>query len=261
MKNTIDNNFTTSDFYAAAFLVAKGYRLLGIDKADSRRFHFIFTNETDRPQLVSAFFAGLVDAVLIYKIDRIARNMADHVAIRSLLSQYGVRIYSVTEPIGGDNSTSKLLENVMASFAQFDNDAKKEIRSDSRSFTKCFEVKSIQELSYIKVQRSKVFLSHSSPPNYLNGSSFIYALKAADSPIIQSALSIQTSLCESLPGACVVAGLPEAGHEVSSADAMPITTVPSVTRKASRKKCSRSSSWNFLPGLLQRKRKWVCSGA
>ena len=71
-----------------------------------------------------------VDAVLIYKIDRIARNMADHVAIRSLLSQYGVRIYSVTEPIGGDNSTSKLLENVMASFAQFDNDAKAERTKD-----------------------------------------------------------------------------------------------------------------------------------
>ena len=63
MRNQQDNsnNFTTSDFYAAAFLVAKGYKLLGIDKADSRRFHFIFTNEPDRPQLVSAFFAGLVE--------------------------------------------------------------------------------------------------------------------------------------------------------------------------------------------------------
>jgi hypothetical protein len=62
MKNQPDkNNFTTSDFYAAAFLVAKEYRLLGIDKADSRRFHFIFTDEPDRPQLVSAFFAGLVE--------------------------------------------------------------------------------------------------------------------------------------------------------------------------------------------------------
>jgi len=63
MKNQLDNssNFTTSDFYAAAFLVAKGYRLLSIDKADSRRFHFIFTNEPDRPQLISAFFAGLVE--------------------------------------------------------------------------------------------------------------------------------------------------------------------------------------------------------
>ena len=62
MKNQPDNNnFTTSDFYAAAFLVAKSYRLLGINKADSRRFRFIFTDEPDRPQLVSAFFAGLVD--------------------------------------------------------------------------------------------------------------------------------------------------------------------------------------------------------
>ncbi len=62
MKNLDNsNNFTTSDFYAAAFLVTKGYKLLDIDKADSRRFHFIFTNEPDRPQLVSAFFAGLVD--------------------------------------------------------------------------------------------------------------------------------------------------------------------------------------------------------
>ncbi|MDP3763548.1 MAG: DUF5659 domain-containing protein [bacterium] len=62
MKNQLDNNnFATSDFYAAAFLVAKGYRLLDIDKADSRRFHFIFTDEPDRPQLVSAFFAGLVE--------------------------------------------------------------------------------------------------------------------------------------------------------------------------------------------------------
>ena len=59
MKNVTDNSFTTSDFYAAAFLVAKGYKLLGIDKADSRRFHFIFTDEPYRPQLVSAFFAGV----------------------------------------------------------------------------------------------------------------------------------------------------------------------------------------------------------
>ncbi len=73
---------------------------------------------------------GKVDMVLIYKIDRIARNLADHIAIRTLLSQQGVSLYSVTEPIGGDNSTSKLLENVMASFAQFDNDVKSERTRD-----------------------------------------------------------------------------------------------------------------------------------
>ena len=63
MKNQPDNsnNFATSDFYAAAFLTAKGYRLLGINKADSRRFRFIFTDEPYHAQLVSGYFAGLVE--------------------------------------------------------------------------------------------------------------------------------------------------------------------------------------------------------
>ena len=62
MKNQPDNNnFITSDFYAAAFLTAKGYKLFGINKADSRRFRFIFNDEPDRAQLVSAYFAGLVE--------------------------------------------------------------------------------------------------------------------------------------------------------------------------------------------------------
>ena len=61
MKSQQDNNnnFTTSDFYAAAFLSAKGYQLFGINKADSRRFRFIFRDQSGRPQLLSAFFAGL----------------------------------------------------------------------------------------------------------------------------------------------------------------------------------------------------------
>ena len=62
MKNQPDsNNFITSDFYAAAFLTAKGYKLFGINKADSRRYRFIFGDEPERAQLVSGYFAGLVE--------------------------------------------------------------------------------------------------------------------------------------------------------------------------------------------------------
>ena len=63
MENQQDNsnNFTTSDFYAAAFLTAKGYKLFGINKADSRRYRFIFADEPERAQLVSGYFAGLVE--------------------------------------------------------------------------------------------------------------------------------------------------------------------------------------------------------
>ena len=63
MKNQSDNsnNFATSDFYSAAFLLAKGFQLFGINKTDSRRYRFIFADKLDRPQLVGGFFAGLVE--------------------------------------------------------------------------------------------------------------------------------------------------------------------------------------------------------
>lgn len=63
MKNQTnsDNSFITSDFYTAAFLLAGGYRLCGIDKADSRRFRFVFDDRPDRVQFVEGYFSGLVD--------------------------------------------------------------------------------------------------------------------------------------------------------------------------------------------------------
>ena len=61
MKNQPDNsnNFTTSDFYTAALLIAEGYKLFGINKADSRRYRFIFPDHEDRVQLVAGYFDGL----------------------------------------------------------------------------------------------------------------------------------------------------------------------------------------------------------
>jgi DNA invertase Pin-like site-specific DNA recombinase len=38
-----------------------------------------------------------VDAVVVHKIGRLARNMEDHVAIRALLRRKGVALVSVTE--------------------------------------------------------------------------------------------------------------------------------------------------------------------
>jgi hypothetical protein len=63
MKNQQDNsnNFTTSDFYTACLLLASGYHLVGINKADSRRYRFIFTDQSYRAQLVGGYFDGLID--------------------------------------------------------------------------------------------------------------------------------------------------------------------------------------------------------
>ena len=63
MKNQQNNgnNFVTSDFYTAALLLAEGYTLFGINKADSRRYRFIFPDREDRVHLVSGYFEGLIE--------------------------------------------------------------------------------------------------------------------------------------------------------------------------------------------------------
>ena len=66
-----------------------------------------------------------VQCLVVYNVTRFARHRYDHVALRVLLQKLGVTLRSVTEPIN-DTSTGQLMEGILASFAQFDNDQKAE---------------------------------------------------------------------------------------------------------------------------------------
>lgn len=68
---------------------------------------------------------GLVQSLVVYNVSRFARSMRDHAQVRAHLSSLGISLKSVTEPIN-DTATGKLMENVLASFAQFDNDVRGE---------------------------------------------------------------------------------------------------------------------------------------
>lgn len=59
--------------------------------------------------------------LLVWKIDRLARNVGDHFNIKANLLKQNIRVVSVTEPIDA-NPEGKLLETILAGFAQFDND-------------------------------------------------------------------------------------------------------------------------------------------
>lgn len=59
-----------------------------------------------------------IGVVLVHKIDRLARNVADHATIRALLKQLGIRLASVVENVD-DSVSGQLVENIMASIAQF----------------------------------------------------------------------------------------------------------------------------------------------
>jgi len=62
-----------------------------------------------------------VEALLVWKLDRFARNIEDHYMIKATLRRMGVRVVSVTEPVDADPN-GKLMEAILAGFAQFDND-------------------------------------------------------------------------------------------------------------------------------------------
>lgn len=58
------------------------------------------------------------DYVIVHKIDRLARNRADDIAINLLLKKYGVQLISCTENID-DTPSGRLLYGLMAEIAQF----------------------------------------------------------------------------------------------------------------------------------------------
>ena len=66
-----------------------------------------------------------VNAFIVWKIDRFARNTTDHYAVRAKLSQYGTTLYSVTEFID-DTPMGKMMENMLAGYAQFENDLRRQ---------------------------------------------------------------------------------------------------------------------------------------
>ncbi len=76
----------------------------------------------DRPQL-QAMLARIaedaaVDAVVVHKVDRLARNLEDHVAIRAVLRRRGVVLVSVTENLT-ETASGRLVEGIHALMAEF----------------------------------------------------------------------------------------------------------------------------------------------
>ena len=64
-----------------------------------------------------------VSSVMVYRIDRLARQTSDYLAIRRKLFELGITLISATEPTG-DSPTEKFVETLLAASAQLDNDVR-----------------------------------------------------------------------------------------------------------------------------------------
>ena len=68
---------------------------------------------------------GRVHVLVVYSLDRFARCGYDHHVVRAYLAKMSITLRSATQPID-ESPTGKLMEGVLAAFAQFDNDQRSE---------------------------------------------------------------------------------------------------------------------------------------
>ena len=78
---------------------------------------------TDRPalkRLLVDIEAGRVDLVVVYKIDRFSRSLADFMRMMTVFEEHGVAFVSVTQAFDTSSSMGRLTLNILLSFAQFE---------------------------------------------------------------------------------------------------------------------------------------------
>jgi site-specific DNA recombinase len=77
----------------------------------------------DRPalkRLLADIEGGLVDVVVVYKIDRLSRSLMDFARLVELFEAHEVTFVSVTQSFSTTTSMGRLTLNVLLSFAQFE---------------------------------------------------------------------------------------------------------------------------------------------
>ena len=77
----------------------------------------------DRPaleRLLADIRPGVIDCVVVYKVDRLSRSLIDFARIIEVFEKHNVSFVSVTQQFNTTNSLGRLTLNILLSFAQFE---------------------------------------------------------------------------------------------------------------------------------------------
>src|ERR1700676_4586652 len=77
-------------------------------------------------RLMADIDQGLVDAVVVYKVDRLTRSLTDFAKMVESFDAHGVSFVSVTQQFNTTTSMGRLTLNVLLSFAQFEREVTSE---------------------------------------------------------------------------------------------------------------------------------------
>jgi site-specific DNA recombinase len=116
--NSLDAQFEACAAYIAS-QKHEGWKMLASRYDDGG----VSGGTLERPalqRLLAAIDAGQVDMVIVYKIDRLTRSLADFARLVDRLDARGCSFVSVTQAFNTSTSMGRLTLNVLLSFAQFE---------------------------------------------------------------------------------------------------------------------------------------------
>lgn len=126
-EEQVDNySLTTQEDICSKEAHKKGLTVLKVFREEGRSAKTI----TGRPALIEMLEfcrknKRSIDAVMVYRLDRISRQTSDYLAIRKKLAECDIQLLSASEPTG-DSPAEKFIETMLAGFAQMDNDVRSE---------------------------------------------------------------------------------------------------------------------------------------
>jgi site-specific DNA recombinase len=97
----------------------EGWRLLG-DHYDDGGVSGASLERPALQTLLSDIRAGAIDVVVVYKVDRLTRSLADFAKLVELFDRHAVSFVSITQSFNTTSSMGRLTLNVLLSFAQFE---------------------------------------------------------------------------------------------------------------------------------------------
>jgi site-specific DNA recombinase len=130
-EHGLDQEFNSLDAqYEAASAYIKSQAHAGWTQIRSRYDDGGYSGgSTDRPhlqKLLDDIRARKIDVIVVYKVDRLTRSLADFAKLVELFDAHGVSFVSVTQQFNTTTSMGRLTLNVLLSFAQFEREVTSE---------------------------------------------------------------------------------------------------------------------------------------
>jgi DNA invertase Pin-like site-specific DNA recombinase len=116
--NTLDAQREACEAYVASQR-AEGWTLVR-DRYDDGGFSGGTLERPALKRLLDDIRAGLVDVIVVYKIDRLSRSLMDFAKLVEVFDAHGVTFVSVTQSFNTTTSMGRLTLNILLSFAQFE---------------------------------------------------------------------------------------------------------------------------------------------